>query len=119
MNHIMKKELKDLILENVSTDDTFEDSGELYEHLKYSGSFLKIIDSSRDTHYRDLRRWALHNYDYIIEAIADECFTGENTVYQLIRCGQYSALEQEATELLDEIFEECKGKLFNIEFDEV
>jgi len=111
----MKAELKDLILNNVNPDETFADSGELYEHLDYNGSVHEIVDSFIDIYYYDLRKWAVDNYDFIDEAI-DSGITGEDAdFHKLIQCGQYMQLSAEAVDLLEELFEENDGKLFNIE----
>ena len=110
----MKDELKELLLNNVSADETFTDSGELYDHLDYSGGIHEIIDSNIDIYYYDLRKWAVDNYNWIDEAI-ESGLTGENAdFHQLIQAGQYVALNQEAVELVEELFNEYGNKLFKV-----
>ena len=111
----MKDELKELLLNNVQKDDRFSDSGELYDHLDYSGGVHEIIDSNIDIYYYSLRQWAVDNYNWIDEAI-ESGLTGENAdFHQLIQSGQYVALNQDAVEIVEELFEEYNGKLFNVE----
>ena len=113
----MKDEIKELILNNVKKEDRFSDSGELYDHLDYAGGVHEIIDSNIDIYYYSLRQWAVDNYNWIDEAI-ESGLTGDNADYhQLIQSGQYVALNQEAVELIDELFQEYNGKLFNAEIN--
>ena len=110
----MKDELKELILNNVQKDDIFLNSASLYEHLDYSGGVHEIIDSNIDIYYYSLRQWAVDNYNWIDEAI-ESGLTAENAdFHQLIQAGQYVALNQEAVELIEELFTEYEGVLFNL-----
>ncbi|MDB2699891.1 hypothetical protein N9Y51_04590 [Alphaproteobacteria bacterium] len=108
----MREDIKDLMLNNVQTDDVFADSGELYDHLDYSGGVHEIIDSSIDVYYYDLRKWAVDNYDFIDEAIESGLVAEGCDFHTLIQVGQYVALNAEAVELVEELFQEYKNKLF-------
>ena len=111
----MKNDIKDLLLNNIDSIDKIENSGELYDRLDYSGGLHEIIDSNIDIYYYDLRKWAVDNYNWIDEAI-ESGLTGENADFHaLIQCGQYMELNQDAIEIVEELFEEYNGKLFNIE----
>ena len=109
----MREDIKDLMLNNVQTDDVFADSGELYDHLDYSGGVHEIIDSSIDIYYYDLRKWAVDNYDFIDEAIQSGLVAENADFHTLIQVGQYVALNAEAVELVEELYTEHNGKLFN------
>ena len=109
----MREDIKDLMLNNVQTDDVFADSGELYEHLDFSGGVHEIIDSSIDIYYYDLRKWAVDNYDFIDEAIESGLVAEGCDFHTLIQVGQYVALNAEAVELVEVLFQEHNGKLFN------
>ncbi len=109
----MREDIKDLMLNNVQTDDVFADSGELYEHLDYSGGVHEIIDSSINVYYYDLRKWAVDNYGYIEEAMEEGFCEGVTDFHALIQAGQYVALYAEAVELVEVLFQEHNGKLFN------
>ena len=109
----MKEDIKDLMLHNVQSDDVFADSGELYDHLDYSGGVHEIIDSSIDIYYYDLRKWAVDNYGFIDEAI-ESGVTNNSDFHNMIQWGQYIALNAEAVELVEELFQEHDGKLFNV-----
>lgn len=110
----MKAELKDLILNNVNTDQTFADYYELYDHLDYSGLVNELIDSSIDIYYYDLRKWAVENYHYIDQAVEEGLCVYVEDFHKLIQMGQYVSLSEDAREYLEELFEENDGKLFNI-----
>ena len=110
----MREDIKDLMLNNVQTDDVFADSGELYDHLDYSGGVHEIIDSSIDIYYYDLRKWAVDNYDFIEQAMEEGLCEGVTDFHALIQVGQYVALNAEAIELVEELFTEHNGKLFNV-----
>jgi len=111
----MKNDIKDLLLNNIDSSDVFADSGELYDHLDYSGGVHEIIDSSIDVYYYDLRKWAVDNYDFIDEAIESGLVAEGCDFHTLIQVGQYVALNAEAIELVEELFTEHNGKLFNVE----
>ena len=110
----MKAELKDLILNNVNTDEVLLTSHDLYDHLNYSGLVDELIDSSIDIYYYDLRKWAVDNYDFIDQAISDGIAGGDDDFHKLIQMGQYVSLSEDAHTYLEELFEENDGKLFNI-----
>jgi hypothetical protein len=57
----MKDDLKDLISEKLTGDETFTDHWELYEALDYNGSVHELIDSNIDIYYYSLRQWAVDN----------------------------------------------------------
>jgi len=109
----MREDIKDLMLNNVQTDDVFADSGELYDHLDYSGGVHEIIDSSIDIYYYDLRKWAVDNYDFIEQAMEEGFCEGVTDFHRLIQCGQFVQLSEEAREIIDDLFTEHNGKLFN------
>lgn len=111
----MKNDILDLIQNNVATDDIFNDSGELYDRLDYSGGVHEIIDSYIDIYYYDLRKWAVDNYNWIDEAIESGLTVENADFHALIQSGQYMALSQDAVEIVEELFEEYSGKLFNVE----
>jgi len=110
----MKAELKDLILNNVNTDEVLQDSHDLYEHLNYSGLVDELIDSSIDIYYYDLRKWAVENYHFIDQAIEEGLCVYVEDFHKLIQMGQYVSLTEDAHTYLEELFEENDGKLFNI-----
>ena len=111
----MKDELKELLLNNVNTDDTFTDYYELYDHLDYSGGVHQIIDSNIDIYYYDLRKWAVDNYQYIEQAIEEGLVVEDNlNFHRLIECGQFVQLMDDAREYIEELFNEYGNKLFKI-----
>jgi hypothetical protein len=111
----MKNDIKDLLLNNIDSRDEIADSGELYDHLDYAGGLHEIIDSNIDIYYYDLRKWAVDNYHWIDEAIESGIAGGDDDFHKLIQGGQYMALNQDAVEIVEELFNEYSGKLFNVE----
>ena len=111
----MKADIKGLLLNNIDSRDEIADSGELYDHLDYAGGLHEIIDSTIDIYYYDLRKWAVDNYDWIDEAIESGIAGGDDDFHKLIQGGQYMALNQDAIEIVEELFNEYNGKLFNVE----
>jgi hypothetical protein len=111
----MKDDIKDLLLNNIDSRDEIADSGELYDHLDYAGGLHEIIGSNIDVYCYDLRKWAVDNYDWIDEAIGSGIAGGDDDFHKLIQGGQYMALNQDAVEIVEELFNEYSGKLFNVE----
>jgi hypothetical protein len=111
----MKDDIKNEILKDVTGYDKFDSLHDLYEYLNEGGEIDSIIDSSIDIYYYDLRKWAVDNYDWIDEAIDEGLCEGVTDFHKLIQCGQWLALNNEAREIVEELFNEYNGKLFNVE----
>lgn len=111
----MKEDIKDLLHETVSSGDAFVAHYDLYETLDYSGGIHEIIESNIDIYYYDLRQWAVDNYEYIEQAIEEGFCEGVTDFHKLIESGQYVQLSEEAREIVEELYEEFDGKLFNVE----
>ena len=110
----MKDELKELLLNNVSEDETFTDCHELYEHLDYSGGVHEIIESNIDIYYYDLRKWAVDNYQYIEQALEEGLAEGVTDFHALITWGQFVQLTEQARDYIEELFNEYGNKLFKV-----
>jgi hypothetical protein len=111
----MKEDIKDLIINEINSDQIFEDSHDLYESLDYSGLVHELICSNLDVYNYDLRKWAVDNWHWVDEAL-DQGIVTENTNYHdLIKWGQYMALQDEANGYIDELFNEMNGEYFNID----
>jgi len=110
----MREDIKDLMLNNVQTDDVLADSHDLFEHLDYDGGIHQLIDSSVDIYYYDLRKWAVDNYGFIEQAMEEGLCEGVTDFHALIQYGQYVQLSEEAREIIDDLYTEYDGKLFNV-----
>ena len=110
----MNEELKDLLINNIDPTDNLDDGYELYEHLDYNGGVHEIIDSNIDIYYYNLREWAVDHYRYIEQAISEGITEGVEDFHKLIQCGQYLQLVEQAHEIVNDLFREHEGKLFNI-----
>ena len=110
----MKDDILDLLKRNTEKDEVFAEAYDLYEHLDYDGSVHEIVDSNIDIYYYDLRKWAVDNYGYIEEALEEGFAEGVTDFHKLIQCGQYVALNQEAHEIIEELYSEYDGVLFNV-----
>jgi hypothetical protein len=110
----MKEDIRDLLLNNIDSRDEIANSGELYDHLDYAGGLHEIIDSHIDIYYYDLRKWSVDNWEWIEEAIASGIAGGDDDFHKLIQGGQYMALNQDAIEIVEELFQEYKNKLFKV-----
>lgn len=110
----MKDEILELLKRNTEKDDVIAEAYDLYEHLNYDGSIHEIVESNIDIYYYDLRKWAVDNYGYIEDAIEMGFAEGVTDFHKLIQCGQYFALEQEAHQIIEELFSEYDGVLFNV-----
>ena len=111
----MKDDLKDLISEKLTGDETFTDHWELYEHLDFDGSVHELIDSSIDIYYHSLREWAVDNWAHVEDAISEGLAEGVTDYHKLIQLGQYVQLSEEAREAVEELYNELDGELFNVE----
>ncbi len=111
----MKTDVRDLISEKLTGDETFTDHWELYDHLDYDGSMHELIDSSIDIYYHAIREWAVDNWEYVEEAISEGLTEGVSDYHKLIQWGQYVQLSEEAREAVEELYTELDGELFNVE----
>lgn len=103
----MKQEILDLIEEKNIDLTELNDAHELYEELDYDGSLHELIDGSIDIYNYDLRKWAVDNYEYVEDAIAEGLVdTNDFDFHKAIQSGQYLKLREEANELIEEIFNE-------------
>lgn len=104
----MKEEIKQRILDleiNIANSNYYWN---LYEEIDYNGSLHEIIDGMIDIYYYDLRRWAVDNWEYI-ELANEEGINGETTDYhKQIQGGQYMYYQEQANEIIEEIFNEYK-----------
>lgn len=115
MNFIHKNDVLDLIEEKVQGDEIFDDAYDLFDLLEYDGSLHELIDSSIDIYYFDLRKWSVDNWSHIEDAMEEGLLEGVTDFHKIIQGGQYVAARQEMYQVVEEIFEEQKGKLFNKE----
>jgi len=111
----MEDDLKELISEKLTGDETFTDHSELYEHLDRDGSVHQLIDSNIDIHYHEIRRWAVDNWQYVEQAIREGLTEGCTDYHKLIQSGQYVQLSEEAREAVEQLYTELDGELFNVE----
>jgi hypothetical protein len=114
----MKEDIKDLLLNNIDKTDEFDDAHELYEHLDYDGSVHEIVDGAIDIYYYDLRKWCVNNYDYIERGLEEGFCEGVTDFHKLIQIGQYVQLDEMARQMVEELFKEYNGKLFNVEVEQ-
>jgi hypothetical protein len=110
----MREDIKDLMLHNVQSDDVFADWHDFYEHLDFSGGVHEIIDSHIDIYYYDLRKWAVDNYHYIEQAMEEGLCEGVTDFHTLIGWGQFVAHTEEAMQIIEDLFNENKNKLFKV-----
>ena len=110
----MKDELRELLLNNIATDDKVGDCYDLVDRLDYNGGLHEIIDSNIDVYNYDLRKWAVDNYGYIEEALEEGLAEGVTDFHSLIQCGQYVQLTEQAHDYIEELFNEYDGVLFNV-----
>ena len=89
------------IMEAGETVDMYEITG----LMDYSGELHEIIDGNIDIYNYDLRVWAVDNYEYCEEAIA-EGLTSGGDYHQMIQAGQYVKYQQDANEYIQQLFEE-------------
>ena len=111
----MKEDLKELISEKLTGDETFTDYHELYEHLDYDGAVHELIDSSIDVYNYPLRQWAVDNWEYVEQAISEGLAEDFTDYHKLIQWGQYMQLFEEAREAVEQLYTELDGELFNVE----
>ena len=110
----MRQELEDLMLNTVRADEGFTDWHHLYEQLDYSGGVHEIIESNIDIYYYDLRKWAVDNYHYIEQAMEEGLCERVTDFHKLIGWGQYVALNEEAMQIIEDLFNENKNKFFKV-----
>ena len=110
----MKDELKDLIIETIEKDQDFKTPHCLYEALDYSGLVHEVICSNLDIYNYDLRKWAVDNWHWVDEALDQGIHTENTNYHDLIKWGQYMALQDEANGYMDELFHELSGTYFNL-----
>lgn len=102
----MEQQILDLIeYKNINIAD-FDDAYELQEELDYDGSLHELIDGNIDIYNYDLRQWAVDNYEYVEEAIAEGLCEGETDFHKLIQAGQYVYFREQANEAIEKIFNE-------------
>ena len=103
----MKQEILDLIEEKNIDLAELNDAYELEDELNHDGSINDLIDSNIDIYNYDLRKWAVDNYEYVEDAIAEGLVdTSDFDFHKAIQSGQYLKLREEANELIEEIFNE-------------
>ena len=89
----MKQEILDLIEEKNIDLAELNDAYELEEELNHDGSIDDLIDSNIDIYNYDLRKWAVDNYEYIEDAIAEGLVdTDDFDFHKAIQSGQYLKL---------------------------
>ena len=109
----MKTDLKELISEKLTGDETFTDHWELYEHLDYDGSVHELIDSNIYIYHYPLRLWAVDHWQYVEQAVS-EGLTNATCYHKLIQAGQYVKFTEQAHEAVEQLYTELDGKLFNV-----
>ena len=102
----MKQQILDLIEYKELNLSDYSDAHELYDELDYDGSVHELVDGNIDIYNRSLREWAVDNYEYVEEAIAEGLCEGETDFHKLIQCGQYVYYRDQANEAIEEIFNE-------------
>lgn len=110
----MKEDIRDLLLNNINSRDKIANSGELYDQLDYAGGLHEIIDSHINIYSYDLRKWAVDNWEWVEEALEEGFCEGVTDFHKLIQCGQYMALHQDAIEIVEDLYQEYKTKLFKV-----
>jgi hypothetical protein len=70
----------------------------------------ELIDGNIDIYNRSLREWAVDNYEYVEEAIAEGLCEGETDFHKLIQAGQYIYFREQANEAIEEIFNDFEPK---------
>lgn len=115
MNFVDKSDVVDLMEEKLNGDERLEQAHDLYEFLDYDGSLHEMIDSSIDIYLYSLRVWSVDNWYYIEEATQQGLLEGVTDFHKVIQAGQYVAAQEKMYQVVEEIFEEQKGKLFNKE----
>ena len=113
----MKTDVKELISYKLEGDETFTDHWELYEHLDHDGSIQELVDSHIELYNYRLRRWAADNWEYVEQAISEGLTEGVSDYHKLIQLGQYVQLSEEAREIIEELYTELDGELFNVEVE--
>lgn len=106
----MKQQILDLIEYKKINIADFDDAWELYNELDDDGSVHEIVDGLIDIYNHSLREWAVENYEYVEEAIAEGLCEGETDFHKLIQAGQYVHYRNKANEAIEEIFNEFEPK---------
>lgn len=114
----MRDDIECILRDNIAEDDVFLDASDLYEKLDYNGNIHLIVDNHIDHINYNLRVWAVDNYDSIEEALEEGLAEGVTDFHKLIQCGQYVKFSEEAREIVDQLFNEYDGELFNVEEEE-
>lgn len=105
----MKESIMELLKSKKLNISDYDDVHELCEALDYDGSLHEIIDGSIDIYNYDLRKWAVDNYDKVEDAINEGLVNTTNfDFHKAIQAGQYIALREEASEIVEEIFNESQ-----------
>ena len=102
----MKQQILDLIEYKEINIADYDSAYDLYDELDYDGSVHELVDGNIDIYNRTLREWAVDNYGYVEDAIAEGLCEGETDFHKLIQAGQYIYFRNEANEAIEEIFNE-------------
>jgi hypothetical protein len=85
------------VLDTIDEDDLADG-----RDIRDNRSVDEAIDGAIDIYYYDLRKWAVDNYDYIDEAIAEGLCEGAD-FHNQIQMGQYVYYSEQMAEFLEEV----------------
>jgi len=102
----MKEQIKDLIEYKELDITDYADEHDLYDELDYDGSVHELVDGMIDIYYHDIRKWAVDNWEYVEDAMAEGLCEGVNDYHKLIQVGQYVYYREQANEAIEEVFKE-------------
>ena len=111
----MKEDIREVIDLQVEPDESIENAKELYERLNFDGSMDSIIESNIDIYYYDLRKWAVDNWHWVEDALAEGFCGGVTDYHQLIHAGQYMSLMSDVRVAIAQLYKELDGVAFNVE----
>jgi hypothetical protein len=107
----MKDEILNAITELGIEISKVENYHDLYEEINYNGTIHEIVDGYIDIYYYDLRKWAVDNWEYVEQANEEGIGSNGIDYHKDIQAGQYLKFEQDAVEIIEEIYNEGDSSL--------
>ena len=84
-------------------------------HIEIAAIAMDSKSMDRGALFVAMKGTKVDSHAFIDEAIDEGLCEGVTDFHKLIQCGQYMALNHEAREIVEELFNEYNGKLFNVE----
>jgi hypothetical protein len=112
---VMKKDIRELIIDRLEVDETIDDAKELYDRLNFDSSMDRIIESNIDTLHSDLSEWAVDNKHWIERTLEDGVCARDAGYYERIHAGQWLSLKADVQATVSSVYRELNGVAFNRE----